>query len=343
MKKFLVLVVLLAGCGYSASRGYDWWSTGQQPVATTSQPVVVKVAPGESPDEVSSDLLVKGLIRDKLVFDLYMRQSGARGRIQAGDFVLNRNMSVADIADALQHGKIDQLAVTLTPGLTLKQMSGRAEQAGLGTAADYLAAASDPAWAGQYDFLQSKPPTANLEGFLVPDTYSLNKGSTSHDLVKRQLDQFGQVFPADLRAQAAQANAVRPAESLFNVVILASMVEREVNNDPDRGIVCGIFYNRLRISEKLGVDATVLYALGRTSGGLTADDLNTNSPYNTRKFAGLPPGPIANPGAAAIKACVNPQQSDYIFYFTDPKGVTHFDKTSADFARDQLKYGVAGT
>jgi len=343
LKKFVVLVVLLAGCGYSASRGFDWWSTGQQPVAGPSQPVVVKVAPGETPDEVSSDLLVKGLIRDKLVFDLYMRQSGARGRIQAGDFVLNRNMSVAEIADALQHGKVDQLAVTLTPGTTLKQMSATAEKAGLGTAADYLDAASDPAWAVQYDFLQTKPPKANLEGFLVPDSYSLNRGSTSRDLVKRQLDEFGQVFPADLRAQAAQANAVRPAESLFNIVILASLVEREVNNDPDRGIVCGIFYNRLKINEKLGVDATVLYALGRTSGGLTADDLNTDSPYNTRKFAGLPPGPIANPGAAAIKACVNPQPSDYIFYFTDPKGVTHFDKTSADFARDQQKYGVAGT
>ncbi len=338
-----MLVVLLAGCGYGASRGYDWWSVGQEPVASSSQPVVVKIGPGETPDEVSQDLKLKGLIRDKLVFDLYMRQTGARGRIQAGDFILNRNMSVADIATALEHGKIDQVAVTLTPGLTLKQMSQRAEQGGLGTAAEYQAAAADPAWVPQFDFLQSKPPGANLEGFLVPDSYSLNKGATAKDLVRRQLQQFAQIFPAELRAQAGQGTQVRPAESVFNIVVLASMVEREVNNDPDRALVCGVLYNRLKIGEKLGIDATVLYALGRTSGGLTQDDLNTSSPYNTRKFAGLPPGPISNPGAAAIRACVNPQASDFIFYFTDPKGVTHFDKTAADFARDQQKYGVAGT
>lgn len=343
MKKFLVLVLLLAGCGVGASRSFDWWTTGQRPVAATSQPVVVRVAPGESADEVSEDLKSKDLIRDKLVFDLYMRQSGARSRIQAGDFVLNRNMSVSQIVEALQHGKLDQVAVTLTPGTTLKQMAQAAEQAGIGSAAEYEAAAADPAWTQSYDFLQSKPPASNLEGFLTPESYQLNKGATARDLVKRQLDEFAAIFPPDQRAQVAQPTPVRPAESVYSIVILASMVEREVNNDADRGKVCTVLYNRLNQHVKLGIDATVLYALGRTKGGLTADDLQVNSPYNTRKFFGLPPGPISNPGAATIKACVNPPKTDDLFYFTDSKGVTHFERTIDEFNSDQQKFGVAGS
>lgn len=335
-------MVLLAGCGYGVSQGWDFVNNGLAPASSTSQPVTVKVAPGESADEVSDDLKAKGLIRDKLVFDVYMKMTGARSKIQAGDFVLNKNMSVQQIADALQHAHLDQVAVTLVPGTTLKQMAQAAQAAGIGTAADYTSAASDPAWAQRYAFLQSKPPNANLEGFLTPDSYSLNKGAGARDLVKAQLDQFAKIFPADLQAQAGQATPARPAESVYNIVILASMAEREVNNDADRANVCSVMYNRLAGHVKLGSDATVLYALGRTSGGLTADDLNSNSPYNTRKFFGLPPGPISNPPAAAIQACVNPPKTGYLFYFTDTGGKTHFETTEDEFINDQHKYGVSG-
>jgi UPF0755 protein len=170
----------------------------------------------------------------------------------------------------------------------------------------------------------------------------LNRTASSRDLVKRQLDQFGVVFDAQLRARAAQATPERPAQSVRDIVILASMVEREVNRDPDRALVCSVYYNRLAINQPLQVDATVLYALGEWKAALSLDDLKVNSPYNTYRRPGLPPGPIANPGAAAIKACLSPPKSDFFYYFTDPKGVTHFERTLDDFIASTRKYGVAG-
>jgi UPF0755 protein len=341
MKKLLVLVLLLAACGYGASRGYDWLSYEvHTPPTTASQPVPFKVTTGEDPDAIASDLQSKGLIRSKDVFVYYLRYTGARSRLQAGDYVLNRNMSMEAIVAALQHGRADQVTVTMPEGYTLALMAKAAEQAGLGKAADYQAAASDPSWS--FGFLASRPKGRNLEGYLFPDTYSLNKGSTTKDLVQRQLERFGQAFGPDLQAEAAKPTAARPAESVDSIVILASMVEREVNRDPDRAIVCGIYYNRLSIGMALQVDATVLYAKGIWKGSVTFDDLKVDSPYNTYRNPGLPPGPIANPGAAALKACVEPQKTDYLYYFTDPKGVTHFDRTLAEFNQDQQKYGVSG-
>jgi UPF0755 protein len=124
------------------------------------------------------------------------------------------------------------------------------------------------------------------------------------------------------------------------MVILASMVEREANRDPDRGNVCSVYYNRLASGMKLGVDATLLYALGRLTPEPTAAELVMNTPWNTRIRAGLPPGPISNPGKAALMACINPPKTAYLYYFTDKNGTTHFETNEADFERDIQKYGV---
>lgn len=342
MKKLLVLVLLLVGCGFAGDRGYEWVQYQvHTPTSSRSQPVNFHIDPGETTDQIARDLHTAGLIRDERVFTLYMRYKGEKAHLEAGDFVLDRNMDMDRIIQALQHAETAQLAVRMQEGYTMKLMADQAQKAGLGTAADYLAAAQDPTW--QYDFLTGRPPTApkNLEGFLFPDSYQLDRGSTAHDLVKRQLDRFAEVVTPDLRAQAAQASAARPAESLWNVVILASITEREVGGDADRAIVCDVYYNRLKSGMRLDADATVLYALGEWKASLTIDDLAINSPYNTRKVGGLPPGPISNPSLAAIKACLNPQRTDYFFYFTDPKGVTHYARTSLEFQRQQQQFGVA--
>jgi len=127
------------------------------------------------------------------------------------------------------------------------------------------------------------------------------------------------------------------------MVIPASMVEREANKDSDRGNVCSVYYNRLKIGMPLGVDATLLYALGRLTPEPTYAELQSNTPYNTRTHAGLPPGPISNPGKAAILACINPPQTQYLYYFADRNGVTHFETNDQDFERDKQTYGVSGS
>src|SRR5438034_1047578 len=182
MKKLVVLVVLLAGCGYAGDRGYDWFNTQvREPVSPRSQPVGFHVEPGEGTDAIATDLAAKGLIRNPNVFVFYQ----------------------------------------------------------------------------------------------------LDRGATAHDLVKRQLDRFDQQFTPDMRAQAAQATANRPAESVYAIVTLASIVEREVRKDPDRAIVCGILYNRLVSKMALQDDVTVLYGLDKLQGPLTEADKQHDTPYNT--------------------------------------------------------------
>ena len=348
MKRLLVILLLIAIIGFGTSRGLDWWSLNvNTPISPTSHTVTFHVDPGETPTQIGQDLFNLGLIRNTVAFDLYTRFTNAGTRLEAGVFVLNMNMSLAQIVSALQHGKANQKSITFPEGFPIREQAKVVESQGVGTAADYIAAAKDPAWRTTYSFLPSTPgnPDAPFEGYLFPDTYLVDPAAGVKGLINEQLDQFGVVFSPDLRAQIAQATPARPAESIQSIVILASMVDREANatTASDRGNVCSVYYNRLKVGMTLGVDATLLYALGRLSPEPSYDELQSNTPYNTRTHAGLPPGPISNPGKAAILACINPPQTQYLFYFTDRQLVTHFETNQQDFDRDIQKYGVSGS
>jgi UPF0755 protein len=345
MKRLAVVVVLIAALGFGTARGYDWWNFNvNTPISSTSDPVVFQIDPGELPSQVSDDLYTQRLIRDRNAFELYLRFTGAGSSFEAGSFLLNRNMTVAQIVDALQHGTSTQVTVTIPEGFPLREQAKFVERSKLGKASDYLTIAADPSWTAKYDFLSSRPAGAKtpLEGYLFPDTYRVDPGDV-RGLVKAQLDQFGAVFSASLRAQITQKTASRPAETVESIVILASMVDREANTSTDRGKVCSVYYNRLQLKMALGVDATLLYALGRLSPEPTAAELNLNSPYNTRTHVGLPPGPISNPGKAALLACISPPKTNLLYYFTDRKGVTHFETNQQDFERDIQTYGLSGS
>jgi UPF0755 protein len=342
MKRLAVLVLLLAGCGYAGNRGYDWYNQAvNDPMSSTSQKVAFHIDQGEGSDQIAHDLEAKGLIRNADVFLFYLRYQDKGAQLEAGDFTLDRDMNMLQIISTLGNARVQQVSVTLTPGATMKLMAQGAAAAGLGTADSYVAAASDVSW--PYPFLQGRPPGApkNLEGFLFPDTYQLDKGSTTRDLVKRQLDQFGQQLTPALQGQIGQPAAGRPAETLYNVITLASIVEREVTKEPDRSIICGIFYNRLAIHMALQDDITVLYGLNRQSGALTDQDKATDTPYNTYLHPGLPVGPISNPGMDSINACINPQKSSYYFFFADSRGTTRYAATYAEHLRQQALYGLA--
>ncbi|HVS49637.1 MAG TPA: endolytic transglycosylase MltG [Candidatus Dormibacteraeota bacterium] len=348
MKRLAAILVLIALLGFGTSKGVDWWNFNvNTPISSSSHSVPFHIDLGEAPSQIGQDLYTLGLIRSTIAFDLYTRVTNTAPKFEAGSFVLNKNMSLAQIVDALQHGTSDQKLITFPEGFPLREQAKVVETKKIATAAEYLAAAKDPAWASTYTFLPAHPGNADApyEGYLFPDTYLIDPAGGTRGLVKQQLDQFGVIFSAGVRAQIAQGAAARPAETIQSIVILASMVDREANavTPTDRGNVCSVYYNRLKINMSLGVDATLLYALGRLTPEPTAAELQLNSPYNTRTHAGLPPGPISNPGKAAILACVNPPQTQYLFYFTDRQGVTHFETNQADFDRDIQKYGVSGS
>jgi UPF0755 protein len=354
VRKLIAIVVVIGLIGFGTSRAMDWWNYNvHTPVSTSSHSIPFHIDQGETPSQIGSDLHDVHLIRSTIAFDIYTRITDAGPKFQAGSFVLNQNMSMSQIVTALQHGHPDEKTITFIEGYPLWKEATIVEAKKMGaapnyiTGADYIKAAKDPTLPSIYGFLPSQSNNADypFEGYLFPDTYLINPSAGAKGLVKAQLDQFGAVFSADLRAQIAQPTAARPAEDIRSIVILASMVDREANNQTpsDRGNVCSVYYNRLKLNMPLGVDATLLYALGRLSPEPTFAELQLNSPYNTRKHAGLPPGPIGNPGKDALLACINPPKTDYIFYFTDCHGVTRFQTNEQDFERDKSKYGVSGS
>ena len=350
MRRLITIVVILAILGFGTSRALDWWNFNvNTPVSSTSHSITFHVDAGESPSQIGSDLYDLKLIRSTIAFDLYTRLNDAGPKFQAGAFVLNTNMTLVQIVDALQHGRPDEKTITFPEGFPLWYQAKLVDDKKLSpvTGAAYLSAAKDTSLKPKYPFLpdQGSSPDFPYEGYLFPDTYLVNPSAGAAGLVQAQLDQFNAVFSPDWRAQIAQATPGRPAEDIRSIVILASMVDREANNKTatDRGNVCSVYYNRLRQHMTLGVDATLLYALGRLTPEPTAEELKLNSPYNTRTHAGLPPGPISNPGKAALQACVNPPVTSYLFYFTDKPGTTHFETTEAQFEADKQKYGVSGS
>jgi len=346
LKNLVIFVVVLGLLGFGANGAYNWYNGQTQPVSNHSVKVAVKVVSNETSTEIGDDLYSKGLIRSREVWQLYVRLNNLTAAFQAGDYTIDKSWSMEQIAEALQHGNVAQFSFTIPEGYTIGRIAQKWEAEGHGKAQDYIDAANPASWQS-YDFVGQRPKVAgrtdNLEGYLLPETYSLNKGAPAGDLVKAQLEQFKQVMTPDVRARA-QAEGF----SLDQLVTIASMVDREVQSDPNRAIVCGIMMNRLAIHNALDVDATVLYALGRTSGAqdLSQADLQAaaGSPYDTYTHPGLPPGPIANPGKAAIQACVSPQQRDrnYLFYFADCTGHTHFAKSEAEFESQIRQYGVVG-
>jgi UPF0755 protein len=343
MKKLAAALVLLVALGVAGDRGYEWvqWQM-HAPMSARSEPVTVTIPQGSTSDQVADQLVANRLIRNKQVFLAYLRYRGGASDVQAGSLELNRNMNLEQIAAAVVGTRSVTVTIRLPEGYTLQMMGTQAQQSGLGTAAGYSAATGNLApW--QFAFLRDRPTNApqNLEGYLFPDTYHVPQGAGDTELVRRQLQRFQQVVDGGLRQAAASPAPGRPAESFYTVLTLASIVEREVGKDPDRAIVCGIFYNRLAHQMPLGADATVLYAVGRWKGSVTQQDLAVNSPYNTRKVAGLPPGPISNPGLDALRSCTYPQPSGYLYYFNDPHGVTHYAATDGEFQTQQRQYGVA--
>src|SRR5215510_9004264 len=350
MRRLIAIIVVLGLLGFGTTRALDWWSFNvNTPVSGESHPVTFHIDQGETPTQIGSDLYDMKLIRSTIAFDLYTRLTDAGPKFQAGSFLLNQNMTMPKIVDTLQHGRPDEKTITFPEGFPLWYQAKLVDDKKLPqlTGKGYLDAAKDPSLKPKFPFLPDQPTSADFpyEGFLFPDTYLVNASAGAAGLVQAQLDQFNAVFSPDWRSQIAQATASRPAEDLRSVVILASMVDREANekNPSDRGNVCSVYYNRLRQHIPLGVDATLLYALGRLTPQPTAAELKLDSPYNTRTHAGLPPGPISNPGKEALLACINPPSTSYLFYFTDKQGTTHFETTEAQFEADKQKYSVSGS
>ncbi|MEX2043544.1 MAG: endolytic transglycosylase MltG [Patescibacteria group bacterium] len=303
-----------------------WYRTGLSPTGTAE--TVVTVAEGATPDAIARQLKEKDLIRSERVFGWYVRLHGLAPDLNSGRFLLSGKQSAGEVARTLTGKPNAGNQFTIPEGFTQFAIGERLGRLGIADAEEFqeLKAADFPG----YDFLHGLPEGAGLDGYLFPETYSVpHSGSSAREIATIMLNQFQKEI-APLRPEIDASEY-----SLHELITLASIVEEEVKSEEDRRMVADIMFRRLEQGIRLDVDATVRYALDKPTGTLTAGDLATDDPYNTRRFKGLPPGPIANPGLAAIEAVLNPAPSDHLFYLSALDGTTYYAETNDEHERNK--------
>jgi UPF0755 protein len=282
----------------------------------------VEIPRGSSTGAIARRLQEAGVIRNALAFRVAVYTQKAGGRLQAGEYRFDRPMTAAEVVDKIKRGDVYLLSITFREGLTIREMAAVFENAGFGPAADFIAASKNAALVQEID-----PEAKDLEGYLFPDTYTLPRRTSAAQLAERMVNRFGKVLTPELRATANERGL-----TVRELVTLAALVEKETARPDERPIVAGVYTNRLRIGMGLQCDPTVIYALmlaGRYDGNIRKADLQIDSPYNTYRYAGLPPGPIAAPGEASLQAAANPADVPY-FYFVSRNDGSHVFSTTIE-------------
>jgi UPF0755 protein len=332
VKRLLLVLVVVFGL---VAAGAAVWVTQRvsQPYGAFTGEQFVEIPSGESTIGIGRRLVAAGVIRDELTFRLAVRWH-ARGRsLKAGEYQFTEPLSPAAVIDKLAKGDVHLEPVTFPEGLTAEEMGKLFAQTGRGSAEDFVKAASDPAAIKALD-----PEADTLEGYLFPDTYHLPRSEGASGLVQRMVQRFKSVFDEDLQKKAkATGMTVRQLMSL------AALVEKETARGEERPVVAAVYHNRFRIGMPMQADPTVIYALkraGRWDGNITKADLQFDSPYNTYRYPGLPPGPIASPGKAAIEAAIAPAQVDYLYFVSRNDGSHAFATTLPEHNRNVQKWQI---
>lgn len=345
----LVILVMLAGIfyvtlsgGFLDSIALNLATMADAPVSADTTPVTFSINEGDTAASIADRLEAQHLIRSALLFRIQARMKGIEGKLEAGDYKLNRSMTTAEILDHLQNGRRASPLVTIPEGWRAAQIADKLDQMGLVKREDFMAALSPSNYS--YSFLKDLPPDANVEGYLFPNSYQISSKMTAHDVVDLMLKTFDKSVPADLRNQPAPQNL-----TLNQVLTLASIVEREARVPSERPIIASVYLNRLALGMPLQADPTVQYALtlavpesiaqnGYWKSALTNSDLGVSSPYNTYRTKGLPPGPICNPGLDTIKAVLAPAHTDYLYFVAKPDGSHAFARTLEEHNENVQKY-----
>lgn len=347
-KKGRLKIIMLALAFFAVlglSIGIYYFIKINRTASSDSNPVTFVVLKGSAIKQIAEELDEQNIINNPWVFYSYVVLNGASGKIQAGDYVLNRNMSITEIVDILTKGKVisSDRKITIVEGLTNKQIGEYLEKRNIGSNEDFTKALAQK----NYNFKYNQEALSfNYQGFLFPDTYSVGKSPSLAKLVENMLKNFeGKVTDqmiADLKAKNI---------SLSNAIILASIIEKEVGRNTERlsagdiqllqeerQMVAAVFYNRLKSGMPLESDATVNYVTGKADRSVLISDTKVKSAYNTYANKGLPPGPISNPGLGSIMAAIYPSNSDYLFFLNTPEGQAVFGKTLAEHNRNREKY-----
>ena len=317
--------VLLTSAVLAAGLVLGTWFSFSPAAGSNAPTRMFAVGAGSGVGKIASTLQEQGFIRSAFAFRLLAKATGSEGQIKAGYYALTPAMSPREILRSMVQGKAEQKRLTFPEGYSVRQMAKVLEENGIGSADRFMELAADPkSFADRFVWLRDFPDGATLEGFLFPDTYEYGGAQLPEEaLIAMMLSRFEKV---GLPAWQAHPS---PRLDLFRTVTLASIVELEAQSPPERPLIAGVFYNRLKLRMPLGSDPTVEYALGWKQGskGLTFKDVKVDSPYNTYRNPGLPPGPIANPGLASLKATLNPQETPLLYFVARGDGTHVFTRT----------------
>lgn len=333
IKRLIISLILLA---ILLSSGFLFWArnTLQAPITHSKSDQYIEIPRGSSPDQIINNLENLGVIRRGWLLRLYVRLNGSGQKLKAGEYRFPSPVSPLEVLKKLQEGEQRLSRLTVIEGWTrwdIAALLARIPELKLRNAEEALALLDDTSLIRDID-----PAAKNLEGYLFPDTYSFPPDTTPKQVVEAMVKRFRQVW-----ADVSSKNPVPANRTPREIVTIASLIETEAKLSEERPRVASVIYNRLSRDIPLGIDSTVIYASKaagkwRNNGKVYMSDIERDSPYNTRKVRGLPPGPIASSGRSSLEAALNPAQTDYLFYVRDPSrndGAHNFYSNDADFQR----------
>ena len=312
------------------------------PHPASSAPIKIDIAAGTGSRVIGALLKSRGVIKSKWTFVTYVTIAGKASALKPGTYTFI-NAPISEIADTLVRGGADERVIVIPEGwstLDIREYFSRESVMSDAAFGQFTSPAQAQKWNSGFAFLQDRPVHAGLEGYLFPDTYRVFLDAQPESVISKMLDNFGKKITPELRAEIRSQG-----KTLFEVLTMASLIEKEVVSEADRALVSGILWRRLDIGIPLQVDATVAYAKRQAAGSrqqrpgkISIEDTKIDSPYNTYRYRGLPPGPIANPGLSAIRAALHSQSSPYLYYLSAPDGRTIFSRTLDEHNAAKAKY-----
>ncbi len=326
MRKLLPSLLLLILLSLSILGGIGYQQL-LSPLAPAQQ-VIYQLRPGASLSQVAEDLQTAGVLRNALALKLFARLNGQSGQIQSGSYRFVAAATPEQILQRLVAGDVEKVSLTIPEGYTQQQIFARIAELGFGNAEKLQQLAHDP------EFIKSlQLETESLEGYLFPETYLFTPGIDEAALLKMMVEQFHTRLDAKLLSKAKQLKLNR-----HQLVTLASIIEKETGKVEEMPLISSVFHNRLQRNIQLQTDPTVIYGLKDFDGNLTRTHLKTPTPYNTYIIRGLPPGPIASPGLAALLAAAEPATSQYLYFVSRGDGSHQFSATLKEHNRAVYKY-----
>jgi UPF0755 protein len=326
-----VFVLVAAGVALAVWRG---WTDIHQPYkGYDSSEQFVVIRQGAASAEIGRALADAHIVSDPRLFRIALWWTAQGRNLKAGEYRFDRAVTPLDVVEVLVRGEVYTQRVTFPEGLTIEEMSKLYESHGFGRARDFVEAARNVERIADLD-----SEATDLEGYLFPETYALARKGDASRLIELMVDRFRSVYGEQMRTRAEAAGM-----TTRQVLTLASIVEKETGKPEERPIVAAVFRNRLKIGMPLQTDPTVVYALAkehRYSGNIHKEDLSMDSPYNTYKYPGLPPGPIASPGKASIEAALMPADVPYLYFVSRNDGSHVFAATYAEHANNVRKFQV---